>query len=145
MYTDPAYLEKTNMLSNTSFDSCAEEPCQHNSTCTELNGRAWCTCPVQNTGQYLALYSLLLFWLVQTLEVCLNSSSSPFSRSCSLLSFIRSFWFFSWYFLLWGPADVEIKALSVENTELRGSPVQAWSRSVYSHTCYAYCQGFLPF
>ena len=21
----------------------------------------------------------------------------------------------------------------------------AWSRSVYSHTCYAYCQGFLPY
>ena len=24
------------------------------------------------------------------------------------------------------------------------SPFIAWSRSVYSHTCYAYCQGFLP-
>ena len=22
--------------------------------------------------------------------------------------------------------------------------LKAWSRSVYSHTCYAYCQGFLP-
>ena len=29
-------------------------------------------------------------------------------------------------------------------TELKRSPFQAWSRSVYSHTCYAYCQGFLP-
>ena len=24
------------------------------------------------------------------------------------------------------------------------SPFIAWSRSVYSHMCYAYCQGFLP-
>ena len=30
-----------------------------------------------------------------------------------------------------------------ENTELKRSPFQAWSGSVYSHTCYAYCQGFL--
>ena len=45
----------------------------------------------------------------------------------------------------WGAADAEIKVPSVENTELKGSPFKAWSRSVYSHTCYAYCQGFLPY
>ena len=39
----------------------------------------------------------------------------------------------------WGAADAEIKVTSVENTELK-----AWSRSVHSHTYYAYCQGFLP-
>ena len=44
----------------------------------------------------------------------------------------------------WGAADAEIKVPSVENTELKVSPVKAWSRSVYSHTCYTYCQGFLP-
>ena len=33
---------------------------------------------------------------------------------------------------------------SDENAELKGSPFKAWSRSVYCHTCYAYCQGFLP-
>ena len=38
----------------------------------------------------------------------------------------------------------EIKVPSGENTELKCSPFKAWSRSVYSHTCYAYCQGFLP-
>ena len=43
-----------------------------------------------------------------------------------------------------GPADAEIKAPSGENTELRRSPFRAWSRSVYSHKCYAYCQGSLP-
>ena len=32
---------------------------------------------------------------------------------------------------------------SGENTELKRSPFQAWSRSVYSHKCYAYCQGVL--
>ena len=44
----------------------------------------------------------------------------------------------------WGAADAEIKVPSGENTELKRSPFIAWSRSVYSHTCYAYCQGFLP-
>ena len=44
----------------------------------------------------------------------------------------------------WGAADAEIKVPSGENTELKRSPFEAWSRSVYSHTCYAYCQGFLP-
>ena len=44
----------------------------------------------------------------------------------------------------WGAADAEIKVPFGETTELNGSPFKAWSRSVYSHTCYAYCQGFLP-
>ena len=44
----------------------------------------------------------------------------------------------------WGAADAEIKVPSGENTELKRSPFKAWSRSVYTHTCYAYCQGFLP-
>ena len=33
---------------------------------------------------------------------------------------------------------------SVENTKLKGSSCKAWSKSVYIHVCYAYCQGFLP-
>ena len=44
----------------------------------------------------------------------------------------------------WGAADAEIKVPSGENTELKRSPFKAWSRSVYSHTCSAYCQGFPP-
>ena len=44
----------------------------------------------------------------------------------------------------WGAADADIKVPSGENTELKRSPFKAWSRSVYSHTCYAYCQRFLP-
>ena len=43
-----------------------------------------------------------------------------------------------------GAADAEIKVPSSENTELKRSPFKAWSRSVYSYTCYAYYQGFLP-
>ena len=38
----------------------------------------------------------------------------------------------------------EIKVPSYENTELKDSSFKAWSRSVYCHACYAYCQGFLP-
>ena len=44
----------------------------------------------------------------------------------------------------WGAADADIKVPSGENTELKRSLVKAWSKSVYSHTCCAYCQGFLP-
>ena len=44
----------------------------------------------------------------------------------------------------WGAADAEIKVPSGENTELKGPPFKAWSRSAHSHTCYTYCQGFLP-
>ena len=43
-----------------------------------------------------------------------------------------------------GAVKQEIQVPSGENTELECSPFKAWSRSVYSHTCYAYCQGFLP-
>ena len=44
----------------------------------------------------------------------------------------------------WRAADAEIKVPSGENTGLKRCPFKAWSRSLYSHTCYAYCQGFLP-
>ena len=44
----------------------------------------------------------------------------------------------------WGAADAEIKVPSGENTELKRSRFKTWSRSVYSHKCYTYCQGFLP-
>ena len=43
----------------------------------------------------------------------------------------------------WGAADAEIKVASGENTELKHFPFKACSRSVYSHRCHAYCQGFL--
>ena len=44
----------------------------------------------------------------------------------------------------WGAADAEINVSSGENTDLKRTPFKAWSRSVYSRTCYACCQGFLP-
>ena len=46
--------------------------------------------------------------------------------------------------LQWVTADLEINDPSVENPELKSSPFNAWSRFVYIHACYAYCQGFLP-
>ena len=46
--------------------------------------------------------------------------------------------------LQWGAADAEIKVPSGENTEHKHSPFTAWSRSLYSLTCYAFCQGFFP-
>ena len=44
----------------------------------------------------------------------------------------------------WGAANAEMQVPSDENTGLKCSPFKAWSRSEYSHTCYACCQGFLP-
>ena len=44
------------------------------------------------------------------------------------------------YAAQWRAAGAEIKGPSDENTELKRSPFKAWSRSVYIHTCYAYCQ-----
>ena len=44
----------------------------------------------------------------------------------------------------WATADAEIKVPYVENSEFKGSPFKAWSRSVYNLACYGYCQGFLP-
>ena len=58
------------------------------------------------------------------------------------LSFLLTFLFVS--VPQWGAADAEIKVPFSENTELKRSLFKAWSRSVYSHTCYAYCWEFLP-
>ena len=60
-----------------------------------------------------------------------NQKARPVWRHCDL------------HFTEWGAADVEIKVPSGENTELKRSPFKDWSRSVYSHTCYAYCLWFL--
>ena len=38
-----------------------------------------------------------------------------------------------------GAADAEIKVPSGENMELKRSPFEVWSRSVYSHACYTHC------
>ena len=39
----------------------------------------------------------------------------------------------------------KITTTSAENPRLKGSPFEAWRRSVYSRACYAYCHGFLPY
>ena len=54
--------------------------------------------------------------------------------------------FFRFFFFSpqWRAADAEIKVPSGKNTELKRSPFKSWSRSVYSLTCCAYCQEFLP-
>ena len=38
----------------------------------------------------------------------------------------------------------KLKSHLVRNTKLKSSSFKAYSRSVHSRTCYAYCQGFLP-
>ena len=68
------------------------------------------------------------------------SATVNYVTACKLIAFSRKngLLFISFPPPQWGTADTEIKDLSVENPELK-----AWSRSVYSHACYAYCQGFL--
>ena len=98
----------------------------------------------------------LMWWLLLWIGVfCQRFGLLP-SRSRSqwlfkssrvfFLPYPRNCWVFYHSFCLpqWGAADAEIKVPSGENTEFKRSPFKAWSRSVYSHTCYAYCQGFLP-
>ena len=43
-----------------------------------------------------------------------------------------------------GTVDAEMKDPSIKNTELKGSLFKALSRSEYSHACFTYCLGFLP-
>ena len=70
----------------------------------------------------------------------------PHEKEAGLqIGLLYCFWLFSLFWApQWGAADAEIKVPSGQNTELKRSPFIAWSRSVYSHACYAYCQGFLP-
>ena len=82
--------------------------------------------------------------LLFILFVCLFLYYGPFNY-ISFHKFFQQFFAF-WLCSLslqWGAVDAEIKDPSDENTGVKGSPYKTWSRSVYCHACYAYCQGFL--
>ena len=80
---------------------------------------------------------------VTCIYICAHIKDRLFFSSTAI-SVEQNFGLKPWVMTQWGAADAEIKVPSGENTELKRSPFQAWSRSVYSHTCYAYCQGVLP-
>ena len=63
---------------------------------------------------------------------------------CRLFADTSLKWIFVFLNTQWGAADAKFKVPSGENTQLKRSPSKTWSRSVYSHACYAYSQGFLP-
>ena len=95
-----------------------------------------------------------IFMALSTAFHSINSpDSTPLSHSVFPVLFLP-YWSFQLYpslvkvslshALQWEAADAEIKVPPGENKELKRSPFKAWSRSVYSHTCYAYCQEFLP-
>ena len=69
---------------------------------------------------------------------------SVFKKKKKLVYSVYNVKLFSLFSPKWGAAHTEIKVPSGENTELKRSPFKALSRSVYSYTCYAYHQGFLP-
>ena len=81
-----------------------------------------------------------------------GATSGWYHLSLSLVGIIfRCHWLAVYSYLVqrpqafrWGTKDAEIKVPSVENLELKGSPFKALSRSEYSHACFTYCQGFLP-
>ena len=70
----------------------------------------------------------------------------PYHRSLRLFTIVRRSFCgpIACWILAQTSADAEIKVPPGENTELKRSSFGAWSRSVYSHASYAYCQGFLP-
>ena len=106
-----------------------------------------------NTGQWIRKFLTIQFVIVIYCSLEGNIILSLCLRSV-YVCVLTSRWQPLQYYLLqaltaataphWGAADAGIKVPSGENTELKRSPFEAWSRSVYSHTCYAYCQGFLP-
>ena len=78
-------------------------------------------------------------------DLCQQSFITAFPYVPKYLHVHTGLAIFYWDSTLWGAADAEIKVPSGENTELKRSAFKAWSKSVYSHTCYACCQGFLPY
>ena len=81
------------------------------------------------------------------LRLILSEPQTLFTTGCShpgALPFSVCFLFLIYRTPQWGAADAEIKVPSGENTEFKRSAFKAASRSVYSQTCYAYCEGFLP-
>ena len=86
---------------------------------------------------------LYLLFVQRVRKVCLPSSCRVSVQSASLYFCCTVFAQSLPCTLQWGAADAEMKVVSVENTGLKGSRFKAWSISIYySHTCYAYCQGF---
>ena len=63
-----------------------------------------------------------------TLNVKLRLVS--FQGALNFLRFVEETWQRTPLVPQWGAADAEIKVPSGENTELKSSPFQAWSRSV---------------
>ena len=82
------------------------------------------------TGFTIVVPSLAVWWLFSFAPVA-HLFPPPLPPECN--SAVRG-----------GAEDAEIKVPSDESTERKRSPSKAWSKSIYSHTCYAYCQGFLP-
>ena len=82
------------------------------------------------------LYMILVEWTTAT-SICKKKKKKKKFFNILYLKYLHSL-------IQWGAADAEIKVPSGENTELKRSPFQAWSRSVYSHTSVSYTHLTLP-
>ena len=95
--------------------------------------KSWSLCSVVWSQRILSLFDVLLVCFLLVVTEMLAFFYAFFTlRACPL--FVPQL----------GAADAEIKVPSGQNTEHKCSPFKAWSMSVYSHACYAYCQGLLP-
>ena len=88
--------------------------------------------------------SLVAFSIIIPNQTHCTDMGGPFGFACRGWSNLCQVVFFLQPHLQWGAVDAEIRVPSGENTELKHSPFKAWRRLVYSHTCYAYSQEFLP-
>ena len=121
------------------FVQTADGGCQFQGAGSHLShqGRGWGGCNYCSTKvPYVNASAIIILplWLLYCLCDYCHLHPNPVSKSTAVVLGPPQ----------WGAADAEIKVPSGENTELKRSPFIAWSRSVYSHTCYAYCQGVLP-
>ena len=75
------------------------------------------------------------------IQICKKICTCSYHQHCTRhkLTLLNMFALESMDPLCWRAADAEIKVV-----ELKGSPFKTWGRSLYSHTCYTYYQGFLP-
>ena len=66
-------------------------------------------------------------------------------RQCLCKLSHNNFWFRSYSLPRSGePRTQKLKSHQMRTQSLKVSPFKSWSRSVYCHACYAYCQEFLP-
>ena len=69
---------------------------------------------------------------------------SRWDRATMVMSALPKQQVFIFFSKLSSSGELRMQKLKSQLVNVKRSPFKAWSRSIYSQTCYAYCQGFLP-